>query len=80
MTFVYPKSLQNDLKRLQNAYSTSSSHASTVLLVLHDYLCKMMIAAPPSIGFFRLLGPCTKGSLSVGETSDVDFSKFFDQF
>ncbi len=53
MTFVHPKSLQNDLKRLQNAYSSiSSSHASTVLLsVLHDHLCKMLIAAPPSISF-----------------------------
>ncbi len=53
MTFVHPKSLQNDLKRLQNAYSTSSSHASTVLLVLHDHLSKMLIAAP--LGFFAYL-------------------------
>ncbi len=52
MTFVHPKSLQNDLKRLQNAYSTPSSHASTILSVLHDHLCKMLIAAPPGIGFF----------------------------
>ncbi len=52
MTFVYPKSLQNDLKIVQNAYSTSSSHASTVLSVLHDHLCKILIAALPDIGFF----------------------------
>ncbi len=52
MTFVQPKSLQNDLKRLQNAYSASSFHASTVLSDLHDHLCKMLIAAPPGIGFF----------------------------
>ncbi len=52
MTFVHPKSLQNGLKRLHNAYSTSSSHASTVLSVLHDHLCKMLIAAPPGISFF----------------------------
>ncbi len=51
MTFVHPKSLQNDLKRLQNAYSTSSSYASTVLSVFHDHLCKMLIA-PPGTGFF----------------------------
>ncbi len=56
MTFVHPKSLQNDLKRLQNAYSTSSAHASTVLSVLHDHLCKMLIAATPGIGFFAYWG------------------------
>ncbi len=39
-------------KRLENAYSTSSSHAFTVLSVIHDHLCKMLIAAPPGIGFF----------------------------
>ncbi len=54
MTFVHPKLLQNDLKRLQNAYSTSF-HACTVLSVLHDHFCKMLIAATPGIGFFRLL-------------------------
>ncbi len=52
MTFVHPKSLQNNMKRFQNAYSISSSHASTVLSVLHDHLCKMLIGAPPGIGFF----------------------------
>ncbi len=52
MTFVHPKSLQNDLKRLQNAYSKSSFHASNVLSILHDHFCKMLIAAPPGIGFF----------------------------
>ncbi len=31
---------------------TSSSHASAVLSVLHNHLCKMLIAAPPGIGFF----------------------------
>ncbi len=56
MRFVHPKSLQNDLKRLQNSYSTSSSHASTVLSVLHDHLCNMLIAAPPGIGFFAYGG------------------------
>ncbi len=39
-------------KTSKNAYSTSSSHASTVLSVLYDHLCKMLIAAPPGIGFF----------------------------
>ncbi len=52
MTFVHPKSLQNDLKRFQNAYSISPSHASAVLSVLYDHFCKMLMAAPPGIGFF----------------------------
>ncbi len=65
MTFVHPKSLQNDLKRLQNAYSISSSHASTVLSVLHDHLCKMLIAAPPGIGFLAYKKGCVQNFPNV---------------
>ncbi len=79
MTFVHPKSLQSDLQRLHKANSTSSYHASTVLSVLHDHLCKMLMAAPPGIDFFAYVfnqiycldTPKEEDRQSTSETNDL---------
>ncbi len=62
MIFVHPKSLQNAYSTNLNQWThwmtfvhPKSSHASTVLSVLHDHLCKILIAAPPGI-VFSLIG------------------------